>query len=219
MFLREGRGPGVRLRTKLLSVSVYRRQRQRPRPTSARRTRRQAQAWQAAPELQSEARKALTAVRNCISRDCQVNTPADRGGCGCRDREAACAQHFSEYVPGRYLHRGRLQIVAISSADDGVQFRGSETVYWRQPAAPIHFLRGMSPEKDRRRLRNPAKRAGKQRGCVLDATRASSAAKEGAGGWQTEPGCSPLPIGSRTNTAGCGVIVTRFSLIQKLRER
>ena len=52
----------------------------RPRPTStsARRTRRQAQAWQAAPELQSEARKALTAVRNCISRDCQVNTPADR---------------------------------------------------------------------------------------------------------------------------------------------
>ena len=94
--------------------------------TSARRTRRQAQAWQAAPELQSEARKALTAVRNCISRDCQVNTPADRGGCGCRDREAACAQHFSEYVPGRYLHRGRLQIVAISSADDGVQFRGQK---------------------------------------------------------------------------------------------
>ena len=75
-YARGRRGPGVRLRTKLLSV--YRRQRQRPRPTSARRTRRQAQAWQAAPELQSEARKALTAVRNCISRDCQVNTPADR---------------------------------------------------------------------------------------------------------------------------------------------
>ena len=127
-YARRGARPGVRLRTKLLSVSVYRRQRQRPRPTStsARRTRRQAQAWQAAPELQSEARKALTAVRNCISRDCQVNTPADRGGCGCRDREAACAQHFSEYVPGRYLHRGRLQIVAISSADDGVQFRGQK---------------------------------------------------------------------------------------------
>ena len=76
---------------------------------------------------------------------------------------------------------------------------GSETVYWRQPAAPIHFLRGMSPEKDRRRLRNPAKRAGKQRGCVLDATRASLAANEGAGGRQTEPGCSPLPI----DTAAC----------------
>ena len=44
----------------------------------------------------------------------------------CPDREAACAQHFSEYVPGRYLHRGRLQIVAISSADDGVQFRGQK---------------------------------------------------------------------------------------------
>ena len=80
-FLREGRDPGVRLRTKLLSA--YRRQRPRPtmRPTStsARRTRRQAQAWQAAPELQSEARKALTAVRNCISRDWQTGVAAAVG--------------------------------------------------------------------------------------------------------------------------------------------